>query len=228
MLLTFINPNLAMKTTKCLIIIGLLLVLTGASGFSQATTSAQKDYKYTIKVNPMAALGGPFWVVVIPVTGEYKALFEAKVAQKVSLQLGASYIGPSVLLNLDKLTTDTASISGIHTSGFRFSGMVKYFLSRDLPAPKGFYIAPQVSYAKASIASKDNSSNKVNAQKLNINACIGYQLITSGGFCLDIFTGMGYVSRKWDYQGDSSGELDLGANKSGISIPLGISFGYAF
>lgn len=217
-----------MKTLKYLIIIGLLLVLTGTAGFAQSGTTAQKDYKYTVKVNPLAALGGPFWVIVVPVTGEYKALFEAKVAQKMSLQLGVSYIGPSVLLNLDKLATDTASISGLHTSGFRVSGMVKYFLSRDLPAPKGFYLAPQISYAKASIADKNNTANKVSATKLNINACIGYQLITEGGFCLDIFTGMGYVSRKWDYQGDSSGELDLGANKSGVSIPLGISFGYAF
>ena len=217
-----------MKTLKYLLITGLILFFTTSSGLAQGGTSTSKDYKYTVKINPMAALGGPFWVIVVPVTGEYKALFEAKVAQKMSLQLGVSYIGPSVLLNLDKLSTDTASITGIHTSGFRVSGMVKYFLSRDLPAPKGFYLAPQISYARATIADKLEASNKVNAQKLNINACIGYQLITEGGLCLDIFTGMGYVSRKWDYQGDTSGELDLGTNKSGVSIPLGISFGYAF
>jgi hypothetical protein len=217
-----------MKKSKLLLIIGLLLLLTTSIGLAQGGTSTAKDYKYTVKINPLAALGGPFWVVVIPVTGEYKALFEARIAKQMSFQLGGSYIGPSVLLNLDKIATDTSNIASIHTSGFKVSGMFKYFLSRDLPAPKGFYLAPQISYAKASIAEKNNTANKVGAQKLNINACIGYQLITSGGFCLDIFTGMGYVSRKWDYQGTTSGDLDLGKNRSGVSIPLGFSFGYAF
>jgi hypothetical protein len=219
-----------MKTSKYLLVIGLLFLLTGSVGLAQGGTSttSAKDYKYTIKINPLAALGGPFWVIVIPVTGEYKVSFEAKVAKQMSFQLGGSYIGPSVLLNLDKIATDTSKISALHTSGFRVSGMVKYFLSRDLPAPRGFYLAPQISYAKAKIADKTNSANYVGAQKLCLNACIGYQLITSGGFCLDIFTGMGYVSRKWDYHGDSSGSLDLGNNRTGVNIPLGFSFGYAF
>ena len=219
-----------MKTSKYLLIVGLLLLLTGSVGLAQGGTSttSAKDYKFTVKINPLAALGGPFWVLVVPVTGEYKAMFEAKVAKQMSFQLGVSYIGPSGLLNLDKIATDSSDIAGLHTSGFKVSGMLKYFLSRDLPAPKGFYLAPQVSYAKAKIADKNNSANYVGAQKLCVNACIGYQLITSGGFCLDIFTGMGFVSRKWDYQGKTSTDLDLGKNRNGVNIPLGLRFGYAF
>jgi hypothetical protein len=216
-----------MKKARYLLIIGLVFLFAGPSSFAQEAT-AKKDYRFTVKTNPLSALGGPFWVIVVPVTGEYKALFEYALTEKMSFQLGASYIGPSVLLNLDKLVTDTADITGIKTSGFKISGMLKYFLSRDLAAPQGFYLAPHFSYASAKIASKEISSNKVGAVKINLNACIGYQMITSGGFTLDVFTGMGYVSRKWDYQGTSSGELDLGQNKSGVSIPFGISFGYAF
>jgi len=218
-----------MKTAKYLLIVGLALLFIGSTvSAQQAASKADKTYKFTIKTNPLTALGGPFWVVIVPVTGEYKLLGEYAFAKKMSFQLGASYIGPSVLVNLDKLGTETDTVAGIKTSGFKFSGMFKFFLSRDLPAPQGFYVAPHFSFAKATIANKDVEANKVGAQKININACIGYQMITKGGFTLDIFTGMGYVSRKWDYKGTSSGELDLGQNKSGVSIPLGLYFGYAF
>lgn len=217
-----------MKPAKYFIIFALVLLFSDLSGLAQEKTTAKKDYNFTVKVNPLNALGGPFWVVFIPITGEYKVLFEAKLAKHISAQVGAAYIGPSVLVNLDKISTDTSKVTGISTNGFKVSGMVKYFLSRDLPAPKGFYLGPQISYAKAKIANKTLSSEYVGAEKFCINLCIGYQMITSGGFTLDIFTGMGYVTRKWDYQGKSSGDFDLGNNKTGVNIPLGFSFGYAF
>ena len=216
-----------MKTSKYLLVIGLVFLFTGSQVLAQQP-SAKKEYKFTIKANPLAALGGPFWVIIVPITGEYKLIGEYAFAKQMSFQLGASYIGPSVLINLDKIA-DTASVSGIKTSGLRFSGMLKYFLSRDLPAPQGFYIAPQFSFAKASLTNKKDPTQKVNAQKININACIGYQLITSGGFTLDIFTGMGYVKRDWSFEGNNTSTIfDLGKNKSGVNIPLGFSFGYAF
>jgi hypothetical protein len=216
-----------MKKAMYILIAGFAFLFIASPGFSQEPAKT-KDFKFTIKTNPLSALGGPFWVIVVPISGEYKILFETAVSKKVSLQVGASYIGPSVLINLNKIKFDTAHVSGISTNGFKFSGMLKFFLSRDLSAPKGFYVGPHISFASAKIASKDNSANYVNAQKLNINATIGYQLITTGGFTLDIFTGMGYVSRKWTFHGDSKGEFDLGGNRSGINVPLGLSFGYAF
>ena len=218
-----------MKKAAYLIIIGLVLIFVSPKSFAQEA-SAGKDFKFTVKVNPLQALGGPFWIAVIPITGEYKVVAEYAFTKKMSFQVGASYIGPSVLLNLDKISTgDSAKVAGIKTSGFKFTGMYKYFLSRDLSAPEGFYVGPHFSFAKAKIESKDDPSNSVGMQKININLCIGYQLITSGGFTLDIFTGMGYVSRKWTYENDEAKEtFDLGKNKSSVSIPFGFSFGYAF
>jgi hypothetical protein len=216
-----------MKKSVLFLIAVLVILISGSKTFAQEST-ADKDYKFTIKVNPLAALGGPFWVAIVPVTGEYKVIAEYAFTQKMSAQVGGSFIGPSVLINLDKIVTDTANVSGINTTGFKVTGMFKYFLSRDLQAPEGFYVAPHFSFAKATIKSEEDESNNVGAQKMNINLCIGYQLITSGGFTLDIFTGMGYLQRKWDYEGESSGIFDLGKNKSGVSIPFGFSFGYAF
>jgi hypothetical protein len=197
------------------------------SGSTSSNQNKEKDFKFTVKINPLAALGGPFWVIIVPITGEYKLLLEAKLSKRISFQVAGGYIGPSVLINLNKLTTDSSGVSGIKTGGYLISGMLKFFLSSDLPAPKGFYVGPQVSYASAKITDKSASSNYLGATKLNINADIGYQLITSGGFCLDIFTGIGYVSRKWNVNGETGIWSGI-TNKSGVTIPLGFSFGYAF
>ena len=105
----------------------------------------------------------------------------------------------------------------------------KFFLSRDTEAPEGLYVGPHFSYASASITSKDNSDDKVDMMKMNINGIIGYQLISSGGFALDIFTGLGVKSRKWTTSGESEDIFDLNFNnKASASVAFGFSFGYAF
>jgi hypothetical protein len=215
-----------MRKMKYILIFGFALLLMASTVAAQETGTG-KNFKFTIKTNPLSALGGPFWVAVIPITGEYKLLFETALTQKMSGQIGLGYIGPSVLINLDDLTSTGSSVSGIKTSGVRVQGMLKFFLSRDLPAPKGFYVGPHLSYATASLKSKDNPTDKISAQKINVNGVIGYQMITSGGFCLDIYTGMGFVSRKWTVSG-STFDVTTFKDKSSVSIPFGMSFGYAF
>jgi hypothetical protein len=212
-----------MKKTILLLLVGTLLLSVTVPINAQDT----KEYKFAVKTNPLAALGGPFWVIIVPVTGEYKALFEIAVAKKSSIQIGAGYLGPSVLVNLDNLTSEDGEVTGIKTSGLRIQGMFKQYISRDLNAPEGFYLGPHVSYARATIKSKDDEANKVEPVKLNINAVIGYQLITAGGFTLDIFTGVGFVSRKWNISGTDFDE-EAFKDRASIGIPFQVSFGYAF
>ncbi len=219
-----------MKKNVLLLVLLFLLLFAASPAYSQ-DVAPEKEYNFTIKTNPLSALGGPFWVVVVPVTGEFKVLFEAAVSEKSSVQLGAGYLGPSILLNLDDLTSDEedGEISGLKTNGYRVQGMYRFYISRDLQAPEGFYVGPHVSYAAAKIASKDNADDNIQATKLNLNAVFGYQLITSGGFTLDIYTGMGFVSRKWEFSGtDSDFDADEFKDKASVSIPLGFTFGYAF
>ncbi|MBN2861606.1 MAG: hypothetical protein JXN62_00500 [Bacteroidales bacterium] len=217
-----------MKKANYLIIMGLALLFTASPVFAQQGGS-EKEYKFTVKTNPLSALGGPFWLVVIPMTGEYKGLFEIAVSQKSSIQLGVGYIGPSLLLNLDDLTSEEGEgdIEGLKTGGFRFQGWYKYFLSRDLRAPEGFYVGPHASYASAVIKNKADENQKIEAKKLNLNAVIGYQLITAGGFTLDIFTGMGFVSRQWNISGEDWDSEEF-KDKASVNVPFGFSFGYAF
>lgn len=205
----------------------IIIAMLGASAIMAQTED--DSYRFAIKTNPLAALGGPFWVTVIPVTGEYKVLFEAKTMPKQSITLGTSYLGPSLLLNLDELTNEGEEVSGVKTSGFRGQLIYKFFLSRDIEAPEGLYVGPHFSYASASIASKDNTANKINMTKMNINGIIGYQLISSGGFALDIFTGLGVKSSKWTPEGDSEEVFDVPfQDKASASVAFGFSFGYAF
>jgi len=209
------------------ILLMIIIVLLGAS--STMAQEGNTQQRFVIKTNPLAALGGPFWVAFIPITGEYKLLFEAKTLPKQSVTLGASYIGPSLLLNLDELTSEGEDVSGISTAGFRGQLIYKFFLSRDTEAPEGLYVGPHFSYASATITSKDNSDDKVDMMKMNLNGIIGYQLISSGGFALDIFTGLGVKSRKWTTSGDSEDIFDLSYNdKASASVAFGFSFGYAF
>lgn len=219
-----------MKKTV-LILITIVAILVNASPVSAQDTQSEKDFRFTIKTNPLSALGGPFWLLVVPLTGEYKVLFEAALTDKSSIQVGAGYIGPSVFLNLDELTSEDnegGGISGIKTNGFRVQGMYKLFLSRNLKAPNGFYIGPHISYANAQLTSKENSNDYIKATKINLNGVFGYQLITAGGFTLDIYTGLGFVSKKWNTSEEGTDWTEDLVNKSTVNVPFGFSFGYAF
>ena len=215
-----------MKKTKILFIIGFALLMIANPVLSQQASDA-KEFKFTIKTNPLSALGGPFWVIIVPVTGEYKVLFEAAVSDKSSFQLGLGYLGPSALINLDDISSDPGSVSGINTNGFRVQGMYKIFVSRDLSAPEGFYLGPHLSYAQAKIENKSDASAYLSGKKFNVNGVIGYQMITAGGFTLDLYTGMGLVSRKWNVSGQDF-DIEEFKDKTTISIPFSITFGYAF
>ena len=66
-----------------LLIAGITLLMVTNPIMAQGS-SGEKDFRFTIKTNPLSALGGPFWVVIVPITGEYKVLFETKVSNKSS------------------------------------------------------------------------------------------------------------------------------------------------
>ncbi len=68
----------------------------------------------------------------------------------------------------------------------------------------------------------------MNAAKLNIHGVLGYQLITRGGFVLDIFTGLGFRDMTWDYAQEGSTDLDFGEGQGRVNVTFGLSFGYAF
>ncbi|MBN2481317.1 MAG: DUF3575 domain-containing protein [Bacteroidales bacterium] len=203
------------------------LILLIAVLFPAANAQEEDDYRFTIKTNPLSALGGPLFLAFIPITGEYKVLFEARTSQKQSIEAGVGYLGPSILLNLDQISSGD-SISGINTSGFHVQLGYKFFLTKE-SAPEGFFIGPHVSYAAAKLKSKDNPDDHFEAKKLNASILFGYQLITSGGFTLNIYTGLGFKHRDYIFAEESEDLFDFDpGNKNVPNVPFGFTFGYAF
>lgn len=207
---------------KSILVLILPLLLLAQLVRAQKETS---DFRFTIKTNPLSAVGGPLYVAFIPITGEYKILFEAKTTRKQSIETGFGYLGPSLLINIDELS-EQDSVSGVKTSGYHLQMMYKFFITDD-EAPRGFYVGPHISYASAHIANKDNSEDQFSAAKLNMNILLGYQLITGGGFTLNVYTGFGFKLRDYDIPMESTWDFDYG-NHASPNVTLGLSFGIAF
>ncbi len=204
-----------------LFVLNLFLVST------HQTVSAQedKDFRFSVKANPLAALAGPFYFIVLPVTGEYRVVFEAKTFEKQSFQLGLSYIGPSVILNTSKIAFEEINIK---TSGYRAQGLYKLFLTAGGPL-EGLYIGPHISYSSARLTNEEVTDDHISLMKLTISGVLGYQLITKGGFALDIFTGFGYKNREYVFAGETwDMEEEWPFSGGRINIPIGFSFGLAF
>jgi hypothetical protein len=191
-----------------------------------AQSQEARDYRFNFKTNPLAALGGPIYVTIVPVTGEYKLLFEARTAEHQSIEAGLSYLGPSLLLNMDELS-EGDSLEGVRTSGFRVQVAYKFFLTRDTKAPEGFYVGPHFSYARATVEARDREGDSFIASKTNLNLIFGYQLISNGGFVLNIYAGLGVKIRDYQFRDDTIFDFDPG-NDVVPNVALGFTFGFAF
>ena len=215
-----------MKKSVYILIIGFALFFLASPGFSQEATQA-KDIRFTVKTNPISALGGPLWASIVPLTAEYKVYFEIKTSSKQSIQLGLGYLGTSPII---KNAADIGGDTSIVSSGFHGQLWYKFFLTSD-KAPGGFYIGPHISYAFAKTKNNLVETNYMNATKLNVHCVFGYQVITKGGFALDIYTGIGLKRKTYDFPNQTLNNVfsDLEIkDKTTVSVPLGVTFGYAF
>jgi hypothetical protein len=217
-----------MKKATCFLIISFVLLFLAAPVSAQGS-AVEKDVRFTIKTNPLSALGGPLFIAwVVPLTAEYKVYFEAKTSEKQSIQLGLGYLGSSPLVtSIADLSSDTSIVS----TGFHGQVWYKFFLTSG-KALDGFYIGPHLSYASAKIKNNKENDKYFTVSKLDINCVFGYQIITKGGFALDLFTGLGLKNKKFDNtgfgeEGTSFSDWKLN-NRTTISVPVGFSFGYAF
>jgi hypothetical protein len=201
-----------------------LLIFLGVTNYS-VNAQEKKDFRFTIKTNPLSALGGPMFVFFVPITGEYKVLFEARTAKRQSIETGISYLGPSALINLDKITSsDSSDVTGLRTTGFRAQLCYKFFLTKE-SAPEGFYVAPHFSYATARLENKDKEDQYFGVTKMNMDVLLGYQLITSGGFALNVFTGLGLKLRNYSF---SEGSESIFNFKTGDDVAPAVAFGFSF
>jgi hypothetical protein len=219
-----------MKKVTYLLVIGLVILISGTSGYAQQTSSG-KDFRFTVKTNPLTVLGGPLYALwIVPLTNEYKVNFEAQTTAKQSVQLGLGYLGTSPIISTIMNMRDEDNDTTVNSGGFHVQLWYKFFLTGD-DAPSGFYLGPHVSYAWAKMKNSMDNSQYIEASKLNVHVAMGYQVITKGGFALDIYTGLGVKNKTFNSPGgemdDWLDNLNL-INKLTVSVPFGFTFGFAF
>lgn len=219
-----------MKTRTFALITGLIIIISGTMTSAQ-DVSSDKDIRFTIKTNPLSVLGGPLYALwIVPLTNEYKVSFEAVTLKKQSVQIGLGYLGTSPLIKSVMDMREADNDTTLNSGGFHGQLWYKFFLTDD-NAPEGFYVGPHISYAWAKMKNSEDASEYIQAAKLNVHIALGYQVITKGGFALDIYTGFGVKNKNFDSSSPETDQLfeDLKlTDKFTVSVPLGLTFGYAF
>lgn len=195
-----------------------IILITFITGVLGVTTAFSQQF--VVKTNLLPIAWGP-----IPFTGEYRLVGEAVTGAKQSGQLALSYLGPSGLINLSSVEDTAGNKVGIVISGYRIQGTYKFYLTKD-DAPKGFYVGPHISYARAKLYEKGNPDNYIKADFFNLVGMMGYQAISSGGFAFDLFTGVGYKNNSYSVSGSLNSEKF--ETKNNTKLYFGFNMGIAF
>lgn len=198
------------------------LVIAFCFVFPALKSQAQEN---VIKTNPLPAIWGQ-----VPLTGEYRLVYERALTEKHAVWLGPAFVGPSQFINIEKATRDSVNNNtGIAVRGFRIQGGYKYYLAGE-GAPDGLYVGPYLSYNRTRFINKENRNEFVEAQFASICGIIGYQLIIEDIVAVDFFTGAGYKNNSWNYR-DPQGFFDrnvLGGGRNHLKLILGFNIGIAF
>jgi hypothetical protein len=145
---------------------------------------------FIIKSSPFPILWG-----TIPLTSEYRWIYEFTTTAKQSSQIGISYLGK----NLISALVDTANtLDKLKVRGLRFQGWYKFYYGRDKLAPRGAYFAPHVSWAFAHLAPEKymKLDRYLLVRHLNIDLQLGYQFFINH-FAVDVFMSYGYKQHDW-------------------------------
>ncbi len=144
--------------------------------------------RLVLKTSPSLFLMGQ-----LPISGEYRLSAELVLRETSSIQLGASYVGKSLLL-LMASQSDSVNIDDFSLNGFRVQGTYKFYPFGFLKsAPNGFFVAPHISYTQILFRDR-NASLKYRDTRVvffNVAALVGYQFIIKKRFTIEVFQGIG-------------------------------------
>lgn len=188
-----------------------------------------QSVRHIIKTNPLPLFWGS-----IPYTSEFRFIQEVPVALFQSSQIGFSYIGKSLFLNMAENAVRQNNEPRIKVSGFRIQYSHRFFFARNSYAPEGAYIGPHVSYTTAQFSTRYSKQFDyyIQATHFNANMLMGYQAISRDGFAVDAFFGIGYKKNSWEYhQSHTSVPIDLNDIPfygSNVKYTLGFNFGLVF
>jgi hypothetical protein len=153
----------------------------------------------------------------------FKVSFEKRMTKSLCPIIQIGYHGP---FTFDIETQETQE--QIKTNGLNLQfGNKSYFNSNN--SPTGFYMSPQFIFNTVKLH-EDGSvpGGFIRIQDYGLVGLIGYQIIKSKGFAIDIFSGAGIFRRNYFDNTLIENPSTVNHNETGIRPHLGIKFGYAF
>ena len=192
-----------------------------------------------MKINPLSVLFGS-----IPGTSEYGLRFEIVANKRFTYQLGAGYLGNTILYQTN-LVTDSARaiLKQYQFPGIRLQGELRYYFLKtkmdkslnNYLSPSGMYIALQSSYSTATFSAKVSNFPKEDWTNLSISILGGLQLIHKESFGLDAYAGIGYkriTATRTDYRSNQTNmnveDLFDGGLGAYLASPIKLNLGFNF
>ncbi len=174
-----------------------IAVCASAQSFNSSSEPKIPDTKRLyLKVNPLSALVGP-----IPLTSEYGLRFEMVVNHRLTYQVGAGYLGKSLVLQSSLVPDSIKSIwNEYQFPGVRLQGEMRYYFVKakmdknlsDYLSPSGLYIALHASYAAATFSAKGFNLPREDWTNFSVSAMLGLQLLHKESIGIDGYFGLGY------------------------------------
>ncbi|MCF8332163.1 MAG: hypothetical protein K9H84_06900 [Bacteroidales bacterium] len=181
-------------------------------------------YRYSmLKFNPLPVLHGH-----IPMSSEYRLIYETSFGPSHSINFGAAYMGKNTIIPDAILTDYITDPDNTEAKGFRLIANYRYIYSKNDCAPSGMYLGPEISFAKMDFEQMQpgDQNNKALVEHFYAILKWGYQGRISGNFYFDLYAGAGYKNNS--YSNNLSGtQYKVFEGKSLIyDFPLKLSLGF--
>jgi hypothetical protein len=201
-----------------------------------------RQHKNIIKIAPLGFIHGQ-----LPFTVESRLGYERVVGPHSSVGASYSYLGSnypfsflgSVALSSAISTAFTAAghpaivwtETRIRSTGHRYQLQYRRYFSRHKFAPRGWYLSPHVSYAKAdyNISLKDFDVKRIlKTTNTNYNLLVGYQTMWGRRVVFDMFTGLGYRNIQTKIFDEQGTYISTVPNETPLKVSSGFNLGWAF
>lgn len=189
------------------------------------TISAQDNYepfksRFALKAYPLQMMIGHN-----PLSSEWGLHGELSIAKRTSVELAWAYCSNSILFQPNAIIPDSLTDIKVITSGQCFRAGVRFYLGKQQPSMKGFYLAPMIGLSTTNIYDKPDKNLYIKMIYASMGLNFGYQILLPSGICFDF--NLGLAGR---YGVGIVKVRDESVTISGIApkISMGLGVGYCF
>jgi hypothetical protein len=213
------------------------------SGVGQVPDSpAQAGPKNIVKLAPFAFVHGQ-----MPFTVESRLGYERVIGPHSSLGASYSYLGTNYPFSFIGSVALSSAISSAFTAaghpsivwtetkirsrGQRYQLQYRRYLNETKTAPRGWYLAPHVSYTRVeyNISLKDFDVTRIfKKTNVNYNLLVGYQYLLGRRLAFDVYTGLGYRDVSTKLYDENEVYLQDLPEGTALKVSSGFNLGWAF